>query len=70
METETPRLNKTGGVFAAMIFLFVFGFFVGLPIIVWVFLVAAFIGLWVATSKVREVERQRHEPESARPWRK
>lgn len=67
---NTPRLNLTGGVFAALVFLFIFGFFVGLPIIVWVFLVAALIGLWVATSKAREVERQHREPEDARPWRK
>lgn len=66
----TQRLNIAGGLFAAIIFLFLFGMFIGLPVIVWVFLIAAFIGLWVATSKQRASERETAPPENDRPWHK
>lgn len=52
-----------------MIVVFVFGFFVGLPVIVWVLLAAAFVGLWVATAGKRAAEREAEQPRSERPWR-
>lgn len=68
METQT-KTNIAGGLFAALIFLFIFGFFVGLPLIGWVLLVAAFIGLWVATAHQRQVERNTQPVLSNRPWK-
>ena len=68
MTTQTPRANVAGGLFAALIFLFVFGFFIGLPLMGWVLLVAAFVGLWVATSHQRSVEREQRPMEPDRPW--
>ncbi|MBL1083448.1 hypothetical protein JK359_15940 [Streptomyces actinomycinicus] len=68
--SESPRqINKAGGIFAALIVVFIFGFFVGLPVIVWVLLAAAFVGLWVATAGQRAQERATEEPQSDRPWR-
>ncbi|MFC8262682.1 hypothetical protein ACFUNF_34990 [Streptomyces sp. NPDC057291] len=59
----------TGGTFAALIFLFIFGFFVGLPVFAWVLLVAAFIGLWVATAGKRGEDWGTKRPPPDRPWR-
>ncbi|MGY4902587.1 hypothetical protein [Streptomyces sp. 900116325] len=69
MEQPPGKINVTGGIFAALIFLFIFGFFVGLPVFAWVLLVAAFIGLWVATSGKRAAERATEQPRPDRPWR-
>jgi type III secretory pathway component EscV len=67
---QPPRaITAAGGFFAALIVVFVFGFFVGLPVIVWVLLVAAFVGLWVATAGKRAAERDTEQPRSERPWR-
>lgn len=62
------KINATGGLFAALIVIFVYGFFAGLPVIVWVLLVAAFIGLWVATAGQR-TEEATDQPLPDRPWR-
>lgn len=68
--TQPPRsINATGGFFAALIVIFVFGFFIGLPVIVWILLVAAFVGLWVATAGKRAQEREAEPSRSERPWR-
>ena len=69
MQQPPQKVNVTGGIFAALIVVFIFGFFVGLPIIVWVLLVAAFVGLWVATAGPRAQERSTRQPQSDRPWR-
>ena len=67
---QPPRqINTAGGIFAALIVVFIFGFFVGLPIIVWVLLAAAFVGLWVATAGQRAQERSTQQPQPDRPWR-
>ena len=64
METQKQKqVNVGGGLFAALIFLVLFGIFVGLPVIVWVALGAAFIGLWVAY----RYDTTRSAP-SDRPW--
>ena len=64
METQ-KKTNVTGGVFAALIFLLLVGVFVGLPVIVWVFLGAALVGLWVAHFYDRD-----RSSESTRPWQR
>lgn len=64
METQ-KKTNVTGGVFAALIFLLLVGVFVGLPIIVWVFLGAALVGLWVAHFYDRD-----RSSDTARPWQR
>lgn len=69
MAQHPRQINTAGGIFAALIVVFVFGFFIGLPIIAWVLLVAAFIGLWVATAGRRAEERATEQPRSDRPWR-
>ncbi|MET7713771.1 hypothetical protein [Streptomyces sp. NPDC005407] len=66
---QPPRINAAGGLFAALIVVFVYGFFAGLPIIGWVLLGAAFIGLWVATAGKRAQERATDQPLPDRPWR-
>ena len=60
------------GFFAGLIVLLLFGFFVGLPVVVWALLIAALVGLFVATSKRREAERQARTqvPTQRRPWHK
>lgn len=69
MQQPPRKPNVAGGLFAALIVVFIFGFFVGLPVIGWLFLVAAFIGLWVATAGQRAKERAAEQPQSDRPWR-
>jgi hypothetical protein len=66
----THRPNTVGGIFAFLIFLFLFGLFIGLPVFVWVILVGAFIGLWVATGDQRKAEKENLPPQNDRPWRK
>lgn len=61
------KANVTGGLFAALIVVSVVGFFVGLPVIVWVFLIAAFIGLWYATAGRRGKDWGTDRQD--RPWR-
>jgi hypothetical protein len=68
-EQPPQKINAAGGIFAALIVVFIFGFFVGLPIIGWVLLVAAFVGLWVATVGQRWKERAAENPMPDRPWR-
>lgn len=72
MQTQSTHTNWAGGAFAFLVILFLFGMFVGLPIVGWGLLFAAFVGLWVATSKQRAHERQESYPEYVgdRPWRK
>lgn len=72
MQTQSVKPNWAGGMFAFLIVLFIFGFFVGLPVIGWAVLLAAFVGLWVTTSKQRAHERQESDPvlTGDRPWRK
>lgn len=68
--SQPPRKpNIAGGMFAALIVVFIFGFFAGLPVYGWVLLVALFIGLWVATAGQRAKERTTEQPRSDRPWR-
>ncbi|MDQ0809771.1 putative membrane protein YccC [Streptomyces sp. B3I7] len=69
MSQPPRRINTAGGIFAALIIVFTFGFFIGLPVIVWVLLVAAFVGLWVATAGQRDQERDTEQPRPDRPWR-
>lgn len=67
---ESPRqINMAGGIFAALIVVFIFGFFVGLPVLGWVLLAAAFVGLWVATAGQRAREKASEAPRPDRPWR-
>lgn len=63
------RINVPGGLFAALIVIFVYGFFAGLTVLGWVLLVAAFIGLWVATVGQRAKEQATDQPQPDRPWR-
>lgn len=69
MQQPPRRINTAGGLFAALIVLFIFGFFIGLPIVVWALLAAAFVGLWVATAGQRAQEKQTETPPPDRPWR-
>jgi hypothetical protein len=69
MAQHPRQINTAGGIFAALIVVFVFGFFVGLPPIGWVLLVAAFVGLWVATARQRAQEKATEQPRPDRPWR-
>lgn len=69
MAQQPRQINTAGGIFAALIVVFIFGFFVGLPVIVWVLLVAAFVGLWVATAGQRAREKDAEQPRPDRPWR-
>lgn len=69
MQQPPKKINAAGGVFAGLIVVFVYGFFVGLPAMWWVLLVAAFVGLWFATARQREEERDTDEPPPDRPWR-
>ena len=67
---QSPKgVDAASGLFAALIVVFIFGFFVGLPVFAWVLLVAAFVGLWVATAGRRARERDTEKPQSDRPWR-
>lgn len=67
---QPPRkINATGGIFAALIVIFVYGFFAGLPVFGWLALVAAFVGLWVATAGQRAKEQATEQPQPDRPWR-
>lgn len=61
METQ-KKTNVTAGVIAALVFLILVGIFVGLPVIMWLFLGAAVVGVWV--SKVYSTERST----DSRPW--
>lgn len=72
MQTQNVHTNWAGGAFAFLVILFLFGMFVGLPIFGWGLLLAAFAGLWVATSKQRAHEREDGYSEYTgdRPWRK
>jgi predicted membrane metal-binding protein len=66
METQKQKqVNVGGGLFAALIFLLLVGVFVGLPVIVWVFLGAALVGLWVAHFYDRD-----RSSETVRPWQR
>lgn len=60
------------GLFAGLIVMLLFGFFVGLPILGWFLLIAAFVGLFVATGarRQRESEEARTVPTPRRPWDK
>jgi hypothetical protein len=69
MDQPPRKPNVTGGIFAALIFLFIVGFFVGLPVFAWVLLIAAFIGLWVATAGKRGKDWGTKQPPTDRPWR-
>lgn len=64
METQ-KKTNVSGGIFAALLFLLLIGVFVGLPLIVWPFLGAALVGLWVA----KFYDRDRGS-ETTRPWQR
>lgn len=68
MQTTQKKTNVAGGLFAMLIVLFLFGFFVGLPLVGWGLLLAAFVGLWVATAHQRSVEREQEPVLSNRPW--
>ena len=69
---HTTKSDVPAGVFAALIVLFLFGMFIGLPLVVWALLVAAFVGLFVATSKRRAEEKTQLKdvPTQRRPWHK
>jgi uncharacterized BrkB/YihY/UPF0761 family membrane protein len=69
MQQPPQKINATGGIFAALIVVFIFGFFIGLPILVGVLLIAAFVGLWVATAGQRLKERAAEDRLPDRPWR-
>lgn len=69
MDQPPRQINAVGGIFAALIFLFVVGFLIGLPIWGWVLLMAAFIGLWAATAGKRAEEKATEQPLPDRPWR-
>ncbi len=60
--TTQKKTNTTAGLFAALAFLILVGLFVGLPGILWLFIGAAVVGLWVA--RFYSTER----PVETRPW--
>lgn len=60
--TTQKKTNPTAGALAALGFLILAGIFVGLPVIVWLFLVAGVIGVWVA--RFYSTERSTE----SRPW--
>lgn len=61
---KTIKPDITGGIAAALTFLLLFGIFIGLPVVVWVLLIAAFVGLIVACAGQGTAEIP------LRPWRK
>lgn len=67
-----PRADAASGVFAGLIVLFLIGVFIGLPVILWWILIAAFVGLFVATAERRTAERRARAstPAPRRPWDK
>lgn len=69
---DQNRIDVPTGIFAGLIVMFLFGLFIGLPIIGWFLLIAAFVGLFVATSKRRANEREQAHtvPTPRRPWDK
>lgn len=69
---DRDHTDVAKGVFAGLIVLVLFGVFVGLPVVVWFLLIAAIIGLAVATAGRREKEREqeRKVPQQRRPWDK
>lgn len=67
---EHPKSDVAVGVFAGLIVLLLVGVFVGLPVFVWALLIAAFVGLFVATADRRAVERAHRVPTQRRPWHK
>lgn len=69
MQTQKVQTNVAGGLFAMLIVLFLFGVFVGLPLVGWGLLFAAFVGLWVATASQRDAERETRPVLSDRPWK-
>lgn len=60
--TTQKKINTTAGLFAALIFLILAGIFVGLPMILWLIIGAAVVGLWVATFYSTERSTE------SRPW--
>jgi hypothetical protein len=70
IEQRKQQTNKVDGAWAALVVLFVIGCFVGLPLMVWPFWLAAVIGLWVATPERRAAKREEQRSVlSDRPWR-
>lgn len=61
--TPTPKPDWVGGVVTAMVFTFVFGLFIGLPVFVWFILVIATIILVAAYRN-----HNRPSPFRDRPW--
>jgi hypothetical protein len=69
-QEQKQKINKVDGAYAALTVLFIFGLFIGLPLIVWPFWLAAVIGLWIATPERRAVKREEQRSAlSDRPWR-
>jgi predicted lipid-binding transport protein (Tim44 family) len=70
-EHREHKSDVATGFFAGLIVLLLFGFFLGLPVVVWFLLIAAFVGLWVATADRRKAERTEAKvPTQRRPWHK
>lgn len=67
---QHPKSDVAVGVFAGLIVLLLFGVFVGLPVVVWFLLIAAFVGLFVATADRRAVEKEHRVSTQRRPWHK
>lgn len=67
MQSTQRQTNVTGGLVSAIVVVLLFGVFVGLPVFVWVFLLAALFGIWVATSSRSKDELSQA---NARPWKK
>lgn len=70
MDRDRPDVAK--GIFVGLMVVFLFGMFVGLPLVVWFLLIAAFVGTFVATASRREHEQEeeRKVPHQRRPWDK
>ncbi|WP_181765903.1 hypothetical protein [Streptomyces albidus (ex Kaewkla and Franco 2022)] len=70
---DAPKVDVAAGVFAALVLFLVIGFFL-MPILPWLFVVAAFLGFLVATRGRREHERKTGDPyeyptlDRRRPW--
>lgn len=64
------KTNVSGGVGAALLVLVVIGAFVGLPIIVWPFLVAAIVGWVIATNEAQKEKARKRQVFEDRPWQK
>jgi hypothetical protein len=67
--TEKPNVKVSDGIAAALVFLFIVGLFLGLPVFAWVLWLTLVIGFLIATREIR-AHRAAHDPRNVRPWQR